>query len=272
MVSYSLFSVKVGIGRFGDVGNQAVKVLNKPSVAHQRDQCCCRDVSGCAVFKLVDGHHGHAGFCRQLGLSEPKGYSVLFEPLSKQLEDFSVRIPFEHNVHITLTVNQGGKDTLNLRNIIYPETGAGLFEEDDKVYVANNGHYVGVLTYIDGLFEGAITSPNTNDYLHFYFFGNKVDPADEFSAIDSPLTFEAKTAPATVTFDICTSAATTPVLISTDGENWSTYSSGDPITLNNVGNKVMFSVEPTTLMPQVLVITNTAIFPVATTAMFTATS
>jgi len=56
----------------------------------------------------------------------------------------------------------------------------------------------------------------------------------------TPLTFEAKTAPASVTFDICTSAATELVYISTNGENWSVYTSGTAVPLNNIGDKVMF--------------------------------
>jgi len=58
--------------------------------------------------------------------------------------------------------------------------------------------------------------------------------------VEIPLTFEAKEAGATVTFDICTSAATNPVYISTDGENWSAYTSGTAIPLTNVGDKVSF--------------------------------
>lgn len=54
-----------------------------------------------------------------------------------------------------------------------------------------------------------------------------------------PLTFEAKTAPASVTFTIA-SAATNPVYISTDGENWSAYTSGTAIPLTNIGDKVSF--------------------------------
>ena len=55
-----------------------------------------------------------------------------------------------------------------------------------------------------------------------------------------PLTFEAKTAPASVTFTIASAAATNSVYISTDGENWSAYTSGTAIPLANVGDKVSF--------------------------------
>ncbi len=56
----------------------------------------------------------------------------------------------------------------------------------------------------------------------------------------TPLTFEAKEADASVTFNIHTSTATNPVEYSTDGSNWTHYTSGTAIPLANVGDKVMF--------------------------------
>lgn len=78
-----------------------------------------------------------------------------------------IMIGDEERVSITLDVSNGAK------NIIYPETGAALFENGDVVYVANDGHYVGTLTYNQGLFGGDIAAPSESDYLHFYFMGNK---------------------------------------------------------------------------------------------------
>ena len=62
-------------------------------------------------------------------------------------------------VHISVKVNQGGK------HILYPSTGAYIFEEGDKLYVGNNGKYVGTLTYSQGRFSGNIYEPSTDDYL-----------------------------------------------------------------------------------------------------------
>ena len=68
-------------------------------------------------------------------------------------------------VHITVNVDDGGK------HIVYPGTGAYVFENGDKLYVGNNGRYRGTLTYNSGAFSGDIYSPSTEDYLHFYFVG-----------------------------------------------------------------------------------------------------
>lgn len=57
----------------------------------------------------------------------------------------------------------------------------------------------------------------------------------EFNYLTTPLTFEAKTAGATVTF---AAASGVSLEYSTDGSSWSDYSS--PITLANVGDKVYF--------------------------------
>ena len=70
-------------------------------------------------------------------------------------------------VHISVNVNQGDK------HIVYPGTGAYVFENGDKLYVGNNGHYVGTLTYSQGVFSGDIYDPQTTDFLHFYFTGGK---------------------------------------------------------------------------------------------------
>lgn len=70
-------------------------------------------------------------------------------------------------VYITMKVDNGG------RHIVYPGTGAVVYGEGDVIYVGNGGHYVGSLTYHDGAFSGNITSPNTADYLHFYFVGGQ---------------------------------------------------------------------------------------------------
>ena len=63
----------------------------------------------------------------------------------------------------------------------------------------------------------------------------------------TPLTFEAKTAGATVTFNIA-EGVTNPVEYSTDG-TWNTYTSGTVITLENIGDRVMFRGDNATYGP-----------------------
>ena len=60
---------------------------------------------------------------------------------------------------------------------------------------------------------------------------------EHYDPLATPLTFEAKTAGATVSFTL---NAENPVEYSTDGSTWNTYSSGTAITLATVGDKVMF--------------------------------
>ena len=55
--------------------------------------------------------------------------------------------------------------------------------------------------------------------------------------LQTPLTFEAASAGANVTFTV---KIATGVEYSTDGKNWSAYTSGTAITLANAGDKVMF--------------------------------
>lgn len=69
--------------------------------------------------------------------------------------------------HISVDVNEGSK------HIVYPESGAYIFENGDKLYVGNHGYYVGTLEYYNGAFDGDIyfDTASYNDYLHFYFIG-----------------------------------------------------------------------------------------------------
>ena len=82
-------------------------------------------------------------------------------------------IPDEgETVYITMKVaDDGGKHD------VFPSTGAVVYGNGDVIYVGNNGHYVGTLTYANGAFSGTITSPSTSDYLHFYFTGGKTPAA-----------------------------------------------------------------------------------------------
>ena len=94
-------------------------------------------------------------FALVLGLSQCK----------KKVDTIATPSDLGEAVHITVNVDDGGK------HIVYPGTGAYVFENGDKLYVGNGGHYIGYLTYGSGAFSGDIYSPSTEDYLHFYFVG-----------------------------------------------------------------------------------------------------
>ena len=81
-------------------------------------------------------------------------------------------------VRITLTVDSGNNGS---RAIVDPTNGGAnnyasvAFENDDVIYVAYNGAYVGTLTYSDGMFSGSvdISSYDGVKPLLFYFLGGK---------------------------------------------------------------------------------------------------
>ena len=66
-----------------------------------------------------------------------------------------------NSVKITLDVEGDVKLGVN------PETGAVTFEDGDEIIVANNGLFIGRLTYDEGIFSGTVLNPSTDDYLHF---------------------------------------------------------------------------------------------------------
>ena len=73
--------------------------------------------------------------------------------------------------HISVNAGHGDK------HVVYPESGAYVFQNGDKLYVGNNGHYIGTLEYYNGAFSGDIETDTTtyHDYLHFYFIGGTYD-------------------------------------------------------------------------------------------------
>jgi hypothetical protein len=129
-------------------------------------------------------------------------------------------------VHITLNVNDSESLAVNVndnggRHAVAPSLGVIQFTNGDKLYVGNNGHYVGYLQYVvdqsgrrfDGYIDGDKCS--TNDKLHFYFLGGK-EPAT------------APTAGTTTDFpiDIANQSQNLPVLCyGKSNENYSTNGS-----------------------------------------------
>ena len=71
-------------------------------------------------------------------------------------------------VNITLNVNGGNGS----RATVNTENGEVTFEENDVIYVASCGVFVGTLTYNGTHFSGDITEPAEGQKLQFYFLGN----------------------------------------------------------------------------------------------------
>ena len=91
-------------------------------------------------------------------------------------EQQSVETNENQGVYITLKVNDGAN---NSRVIVDPNAPNGYatvtFEDGDVIYVGNNGAYCGYITFSGSSFSGVINPTNEEDYLHFYFMGNKGD-------------------------------------------------------------------------------------------------
>lgn len=71
-------------------------------------------------------------------------------------------------VHITLNVGGSNNNRVNVNTAC----GEVAFEENDVIYVASNGVYVGTLAYNGTQFSGNVTDPVEGQKLHFYFLGN----------------------------------------------------------------------------------------------------
>lgn len=101
----------------------------------------------------------------------------------KKQETPTTTDPEDGMVYITVNVGDNGA-----KHEVYPNTGAYVFENNDVLYVGNNGHYIGTLTYNDGAFSGTIDSPSTTDYLHFFFVSGLGPTAEELEEASDPVT------------------------------------------------------------------------------------
>lgn len=79
--------------------------------------------------------------------------------------------PDADGVKITLRVDDGSKVSVDpMGGVTFATV---TFEDNDVIYVGNDGKYIGSLVYDNGAFSGVVTPTSTDDYLHFYFLGNK---------------------------------------------------------------------------------------------------
>ena len=162
-------------------------------------------------------------------------------------------------VRITLKVNDGNNgEKLN----VYPATGAVIFTEGDVIYVGNNGKYVGTLTFENGLFQGTIDSENcsTNDYLHFYFVGNKPTSPSTLAAGTTSYTVDISDqsaglpaisyAPSTAKYSPSTTAYTAKLLNKSALVKFvPSLATTQPITVSGLNNEVQINFANHTLAP-----------------------
>ena len=71
---------------------------------------------------------------------------------------------------VYISVKANGSNDGN-RYEVYGESGGGVYEDYDIIYVGNGSQYLVTLTYYDGVFGGEITEPEQGEYLYFYFIG-----------------------------------------------------------------------------------------------------
>ena len=65
-------------------------------------------------------------------------------------------------VYISVKVNDGDRN-------LYPNTGAYVFGNNDRIYVSDGSKCLGYLDYNTGAFAGSITRTGDGNYLYFYF-------------------------------------------------------------------------------------------------------
>lgn len=175
-------------------------------------------------------------------------------------------------VRITLKVDDGpstpstgsgtesGADNGEKLNV-YPATGAVIFTQGDKIYVGNNGQYVGTLTFDNGLFQGTIDGDlSTDDYLHFYFVGNKPTTPSTLAASTTTYTVDISDqstglpaisyAPSTAKYSPSTTAYTAKLLNKSALVKFvPSMATTQPITVSGLNNEVQIDFANHTLAP-----------------------
>ena len=161
-------------------------------------------------------------------------------------------------VRITLKVDDDDNgEKLN----VYPATGAVIFTQGDKIYVGNNGKYVGTLTFDNGLFQGTVSGDlSTNDYLHFYFVGNKPTSPSTLTSGNTTYTVDISDqstglpaisyAPSTAKYSPSTTAYTAKLLNKSALVKFvPSMATTQPITVSGLNNEVQIDFANHTLAP-----------------------
>ena len=161
-------------------------------------------------------------------------------------------------VRITLKVDDDDNgEKLN----VYPATGAVIFTQGDEIYVGNNGKYVGTLTFENGLFQGTVSGDlSTDDYLHFYFVGNKPTSPSTLAAGTTTYTVDISDqstglpaisyAPSTAKYSPSTTAYTAKLLNKSALVKFvPSMATTQPITVSGLNNEVQIDFANHTLTP-----------------------
>lgn len=125
-----------------------------------------------------------------------------FTQCKKKIE----KIPYSsaESVYITLNVGDDTKVSVipGFEDPVTHEIYAKVtFENGDRIYVGNNGKYCGCLDYVKpneetpGYFGGIVSPESEDDYLHFYFMGNKapINVTDVLDKNNKPIGYSVTT-------------------------------------------------------------------------------
>jgi len=131
---------------------------------------------------------------------------------------------------VYISVKANGSNGGN-RYEVYGETGGGVYEDYDKIYVGNGSQYLGTLTYYEGMFGGEITEPEQGAYLYFYFIGG----GHELSIQPGQTSYDVDISDQRISDDRGRGAFNLPVLAF--GQSTTTYSGSNAIYECNMLNK-----------------------------------
>lgn len=137
---------------------------------------------------------------------------------------------------ITLTMDETSKVDVNV--VEGEHFGEVTFRAGDKIYVANQGRFVGTITHDGSKFEGTIYDPTPEDpiegYLYFYFLGNKT-PSENVSKPEDIANYETYH-PTTLTVSISDQSGSQMPLLSC-GKSNKVFSGGGSDYSARLGNK-----------------------------------
>ena len=110
-------------------------------------------------------------------------FALLLGMTNCKKTDETITPPETNTVQITLDIISDSRVNINTG------TGVVTFGIGDRINVGNNGKYCGYLVHDGSKFTGDIAPTSTDDYLHFYFMGNRL-PYNNNLVPNSTTTFD----------------------------------------------------------------------------------